>query len=60
MVDEGLSIRNLSLTESIDLPKQLDQAAIEYLDVDETRLVAIFDSAIFLIDTKEQSAILKN
>lgn len=53
MVDEGLPTRDLSLTESIDLLKHLDQAAIEYLDVNETRLVAISGSAIFLIDAKD-------
>lgn len=56
MTDDEEPVQQCTLDTAVDIPKALEAAAIEYLDVDEHRTIAICQSAILMVTATEDQA----
>jgi hypothetical protein len=56
MTDDEEPVQQCTLDTAVDIPKALEAAAIEYLDVDEHRTIVIYQSAILMITATEGQA----
>jgi hypothetical protein len=56
MTDDEKPVQQCTLDTAVDIPKALEAAAIEYLDVDEHRTIVIYQSAILMVTATEGQA----
>lgn len=56
MTGEDEPVQHCQLSEPVDLRTALAAAAIEHLDVDETRTIVIYQSAILMVSVPEGRA----
>ncbi|AEN07798.1 hypothetical protein Halar_0563 (plasmid) [halophilic archaeon DL31] len=56
MTDEDEPVQHCTLAEPANLRTALEQAVIEYLDVDENRTIVIYQQAILMIVATEGQA----
>lgn len=56
MTDDEKPVQQCTLDTAVDIPKALEAAAIEYLDVDEHRTIVIYQSAILMVTATEGRA----
>ena len=56
MTDEEDPVQHCTLDTAVDIPKALEAAAIEYLNVDDHRTIVIYQSAILMVTATEGHA----
>ena len=56
MADDDEPVQHCRLDTGVDIPNALEAAGIEYLDVDDTRTIVIYQSAILMITATEGEA----
>lgn len=56
MGDDEEPVQHCRLDTAVDIPTTLETAGIEYLDVDDTRTIVIYQSAILMIVATEGQA----
>ena len=56
MADDDEPVQHCRLDTGVDIPNALEAAGIEYLDVDDTRTIVIYQSAILMITSTEGDA----
>ncbi|MXR43176.1 hypothetical protein GRX01_17755 [Halobaculum sp. WSA2] len=56
MADDGEPVQSCRLDTEVDIPNTLGAAGIEYLDVDDTRTIVIYQSAVLMVTATDGQA----
>jgi len=56
MTDKEEPVQHCTLDTAVDIPKALEAAVIEYLDIDDNRTIVIYQSAILMVTATEGQA----